>query len=455
MQVSFENVDSVNVTAHVNIHSSDVDPVYNRVVKKYVTNGTVPGFRKGKAPENLIVNKYADSIFEEVLRELYRSATTFIASKSEASRRVTEFYLKPVEKIVRGTDVNMDLTFQIQPQLELKPLADIDCELVSIKLDDEALDNIIKILQEQHSVLRNVDDAVAGDEHLADIDFAGTCDGVAFEGGTAKNYRLDLSRPDSMIPGFVDQIKGHKAGEEFDINVTFPENYGHGLDGKDAVFKIKIHTLSVKDLPSLEDLCKTLNVENGVEGLRSDLMKNLSREAAMVERGLNMNALRVAFVKANGDFDLPEALYLDAKEEIVNLRMQTLFGSQVNNMKRDIVTQLARSIAEHIPEETYKTRAKQTFILKEYAALLNIPACFTEDEIKERTEQVIKNIAVAYEDSETYREEIAKDKDAMQSLRNTAVNELSIDKFISSVKAIKTELSFDQARDRYAAERLV
>ena len=227
----------------------------NAMKKVYFQNAkyfNIPGFRKGKAPMNIVEKYYGAQIFyedafNEVATEAYDQALA--ENKIEAVSR-PEVDIIQMEK---GKDVIFTAVVQTKPEVELGKYKGIEIAVVEYKVEDKDIEHELGHMQEHNSRLVTIEDRALENGDISTIDFEGFVDGVAFEGGKAEGHELEIGSG-SFIPGFEDQLVGMKIDEEKDINVKFPEEYfSKDLAGKDAVFKVKLHAIKKKELPELDD----------------------------------------------------------------------------------------------------------------------------------------------------------------------------------------------------------
>lgn len=236
----------------------------------------IPGFRKGKATQGMIEKVYGEGAFyEEALEIVYPDAVT--AAFDEAGLKVVDqpYDLDvPVMSKTEGVEMTMKVT--TYPEVKLGKYKGLKATMMDVEVSDEEIDNELKSMQDRNSRLITVEDRAAEMGDTAEIDFEGFVDGVAFDGGKGENYPLELGS-NSFIPGFEEQVAGHNVDDEFDVNVTFPEEYEPSLAGKDAVFKCKIHEIKTKELPELDDeFAKDVSEFDTLDELKEDLKKQLA-----------------------------------------------------------------------------------------------------------------------------------------------------------------------------------
>lgn len=282
------------------------DAEIEKVYRKNAPKMNIPGFRRGKAPRHIIEKMYGATVFydealDNLLPEAYEKALG--ETKLEAVSR-------PELDIVSIDDngVCLKAAVWVKPEVEISEYKGITVDREAVNVTEEDILKEIDLTRERNARMLTVEDRAAADGDTAVIDFEGFVDGVAFEGGKGENYSLRLGSG-SFIPGFEDQVIGHKTGEEFDINVTFPEEYGaENLAGKAAVFKIKLHEIKVKELPVLDDeFVKDVSEFNTVDEYKEDVKKHLTERREAQEDNKVENALINALLE-NTTVDIPQCM---------------------------------------------------------------------------------------------------------------------------------------------------
>lgn len=282
------------------------DAEIEKVYRKNAPKMNIPGFRRGKAPRHIIEKMYGATVFydealDNLLPEAYEKALG--ETKLEAVSR-------PELDIVSIDDngVCLKAAVWVKPEVEISEYKGITVDREAVNVTEEDILKEIDLTRERNARMLTVEDRAAADGDTAVIDFEGFVDGVAFEGGKGENYSLRLGSG-SFIPGFEDQVIGHKTGEEFDINVTFPEEYGaENLAGKAAVFKIKLREIKVKELPVLDDeFVKDVSEFNTVDEYKEDVKKHLTERREAQEDNKVENALINALLE-NTTVDIPQCM---------------------------------------------------------------------------------------------------------------------------------------------------
>lgn len=281
-----------------------LDAAFNKVVKQI----NVPGFRKGKMPRQMFEKRFG-------VESLYQDALDFILPEAYAAA-VEEAGIDPVdrpeidvEKMEKGENLIFKATVTVKPEVKLGEYKGLEVEAVSTEVTEEDVNNELTRMQERFAELVVKEEGKAELGDTAVIDFEGFVDGVAFEGGKGENYSLELGS-NSFIPGFEEQVVGLAAGEEKDIEVSFPEEYHAAeLAGKPAVFKIKLHEIKTKQLPELDDeFAKDADEE--VETL-AELKEKTQKSLEESKKNEAENALREAVIEkatANAEVEIPEVM---------------------------------------------------------------------------------------------------------------------------------------------------
>ena len=288
-----------------------VAAAFKRESKKY----TVPGFRKGKAPRAIIEKMYGADIFHyDAINDLFLEA--YEAAVKEANIEVVGRPDPEVVSMSEAGGATLKVKVAVKPEVTLGDYAGLNVTKKVKTVDESLVDAEIKRMQDRNGRLLTREGAAENGDTV-DIDFEGFVDGVAFDGGKAEHYSLVLGSG-SFIPGFEDQVVGHSAGEEFDVNVKFPEQYqAEELAGKDATFKIKLHEVKYKELPELDDdFAKDVSEYDTLDELKASIRKNIEENNQKQADQQVENDLIEQVV--NGmTAEIPQAMYDARVDELV------------------------------------------------------------------------------------------------------------------------------------------
>ncbi len=363
----------------------------NAMKKVYFQNAkyfNIPGFRKGKAPMNIVEKYYGAQIFyedafNEVATEAYDEALK--ENKIEVVSR-PDVDIKQMEK---GKDVIFTVVAQTKPEVELGKYKGIEIKKIEYTVEDKDIEHELEHMQEHNSRLITVEDRAVEKGDIATIDFEGFVDGVAFDGGKAEGHDLEIGSG-SFIPGFEDQVIGMKIDEEKDIVVTFPKEYfSKDLAGKEATFKVKLHEIKKKELPKLDDeFAKDVSEFDTLDELKADIKAKLEKNNEQKAKYETEEAA-VKAVCEKAKLDIPsgmidmevENMLKDFEQRLsyqgLNLEQYLkMIGKTEEEMKKEYEPQATEAIKSRLTLEAIKNAEK-------------IEA--TDKEIADKMEEMAKN----------------------------------------------------------------
>lgn len=428
MKTTVEKLENNQVKLNIEIDAETAEKEYNKACKRLAQRVNIPGFRKGKAPRAILEkNIGAESIKRDVLD--YMLPNAFAEAITENNLNIiTEPYLESYDFEI-GKPVTVVAKMELKPEVKFEQYKDMEIDVEEFKTPENAMEKELNELTEKFTTLEKVEDRETTDKDVVVMDFEGFVDGEAIQGGAAKNYMLDLEHS-NFIPGFAEQLVGHKTGEEFTIDVTFPEEYhDEKLKGKPAQFKIKINEIKEKIKPELTDeLAKKVGNFKNVDELKADIQKYLDNAAKIENDKRSANKVFEAIL-AKMSVDVQPTMIEREKQALVADFKQKVAQSGVSweeVLKKDG----AEKIDEELKAEALN-RIKNSLMMSEIAKLENIQVT------AEDLDQKIAEMASLYQtDKNTIFNEIRKNSALIQSLSQQALSQ-KVTKFLIDNNKIK------------------
>lgn len=424
MNVKVETVEKNLVQLEIEVDAAKFQEGMQKSFQKNAKRFNVPGFRRGKAPRAMVERYYGEQV-------LYEDAINFICPEAY-EKAVEEHNIQPVDRpeidIVQiGSGKNFIFTAKVyvKPEVELGQYKGVEVKKIDVNITDEDVEQELKRIQEKNARMISVEDRGIQKDDIAVIDFEGFIDGVAFEGGKGTDYNLVIGSG-HFIPGFEDQLIGARKGDEVDVNVTFPEDYGNkDLAGKPALFKVKVKEIKVKELPVLDDeFAKDVSEFDTLEAYKEDLRRKLTESAEHRAKHETEDNV-VNKVVENATVDIPQVMIekqidnmvydfemrlryqgLDLKRylEIMGMDMNTFRGQFRDRAHKEVKTQL-------VLEKVSKTEGIEA----------------TEEDVNEE----IKRLAERYKQSEEDFRKYLKDDD-IEYIKDNMVVKKTIDFLVNN-----------------------
>ncbi|MCT4704444.1 trigger factor [Enterobacteriaceae bacterium H11S18] len=432
MQVSVETTQGLGRRLTITIAADSIENAVKSELVNVAKKVRIDGFRKGKVPMTVVAQRYGASVRQDVLGELMSRNFVDAIIKEKINPAGAPNYIPGEYKM--GEDFTYSVEFEVYPEVELQGLDAIEVEKPVVEVTDEDVDTMLDTLRKQQATWKDSDAAATAEDRVT-IDFTGSVDGEVFEGGKASDFVLAMGQG-RMIPGFEDGVVGHKAGEEFTIEVTFPEDYhAENLKGKAAKFDIVLKKVEERELPEFtEEFIKRFGVEDGsVAGLRTEVRKNMDRELKGAVRNRIKSQAIDGLVNAN-NIDVPAAL-IDGEIDVLRRQAAQRFGGN---------EQQALELPRELFEEQAKRRVVVGLLLGEVIRTHELKA----DEA--RVNGLIEEMASAYEDPKEVIEFYGKNKELMDNMRNVALEEQAVEAVLAKAKVSEKATSFSELMNQQA-----
>ena len=434
MQVSVETTQGLERRLTITVPAEKVEKEITGRLAQLAKTRRIDGFRPGKAPLAIIKKMFGESVAADTADSLIQRhfIEAVVAQKLSPAGAPT---VQPSE-VAAGKDFVFTATFEVYPEIEVQNLDAIKVEKPVASVQDADLDKMITTLRKQHANWVEVAE-VAAPELRANLDFTGSIDGVEFEGGKAEGFTLVLGAG-RMIPGFEEGLYGKKAGEAFDIEVTFPEDYhAENLKGKAAKFAIKLNKIEKQELPELTaEFVKRFGIEDGnVDALRAEVRKNMERELSQALKNTVKEQVLQGLVD-NNEITVPKAAIEQEIDALRQQAMQRFGGAQGKN---------APALPAELFQEQAERRVRIGLLLGE---VIRANAIKAEDD---RVKSIIESMATAYEDPSEVVDYYFKNEHLLNNIRNLAVEEQAVDLIMSKAQVTEKALSFDEVINKAAA----
>ena len=425
MSIKVENTENKNeLKLEFTIEAAKFDEAIKKVYAKSAKYFNIPGFRKGKAPMNIVEKYYGDEIFyedafNEVVPEVY---------EKELKENNIEAVSHPdidVKQIGKGQDLIFTAVVQTKPEVKLGKYKGIELKKVEYNVSDADVDHELGHMQEKNARLVSVEDRAVENGDITVIDFEGFVDGKAFEGGKAENHELTIGS-NTFIPGFEEQIIGMKIDEEKDINVKFPEEYfSEELKGKDATFKIKLHEIKKKEMPALDDeFAKDVSEFDTLAELKASIKEKIEEENKNKAKYETEDAA-VKAVCDNVEIDIPSGMIETETDNMVKEIEQRL---SYQGMKLENYLQMIGKTNEEFRkeyEEQAKTSVKSRLVLEAIIKAENIEAD------SEKVSAKIKEMAEMYGQKE---EQLKENENFVNYIKESLKNEKAVEFIVENAK---------------------
>lgn len=352
------------VQMEIEVPAQEVQKEYDMTIRSISKQANIAGFRKGKAPKNIIERQYG---VEMIKYQTLERMLPYVFSQVVAENKLDLITQPAVQdyEFELGKDLKLTATAELKPEVTLGEYKNMTLDVEEFKHPEDAFDKSLNGFLERQSTLQDVLDRKVQEKDICKIDFEGYVDGEKIQGGEGFDYTLDIAHS-NFIPGFAEQIVGHELNEEFEINVKFPEVYHEPkLAGKDAVFKIKLNKIQERVLPELNDeLAKKAGPFNTVDELKADIQKFLDDTKRKEDDALMKKAV-FEKVLENVKVDIQESMIEREAQELLNEYKQRL-SAQGFNYDDVMKSQDEEQVMENIRKDA-QTRIKSTLVVEKIA----------------------------------------------------------------------------------------
>ncbi len=426
MQVSVESTSAIERRMTIGVPAERFESEVNKRLQRTAKQAKIPGFRPGKAPMNIIRQRYEEGVRQDVMGDLINS--TFYEALTAEKINPAGAPSIEAKTFEKDKDFEYVATFEVYPEFEVAGLETIEVERLQAEVADSDVDNMLDILRKQNTRFTDVDRAAENGDQI-NIDFVGKIDGEVFAGGSAEGVPLVLGSG-NMIPGFEEPLIGCKAGDEKIITPTFPENYQNlDLAGKQAEFSVKINTVQAPELPELDDEFFTLfgHTEGGLEGFRAEVAKNMGRELKAALKGKVKTQVFDALLETN-QIEVPKA---QIENEINRLRTQAVqqFGGNVK--------------PEQLPADMFAAQAERRVALG-----LIVAQMIEQFDIKAEEDVVrstIEDMASAYQDPQQVIDWYNQNEEQLEEVRASVLEDQVVETVLAKAKVTDKKVSYEEA----------
>jgi trigger factor len=425
MQVSVETTEGLERKLTIAIPGDRVDTAVNARLQEAAQTIRLNGFRQGKVPLKVVKNKFGKGVRQEVVGELMNQ-TYFEAIAQESLKPAGQPRIEPTS-MDEGKDVEFVAVFEVYPEIELPDFAAIKAERLVAEVSDDDIDEMIETLRKQRQTWVPVERAAA-DGDMVNIDYVGKKEGEEFQGGKAAGQNLVLGS-ERMIPGFEDGVIGKSAGEDFTLQLKFPDDYhSEELAGAEVEFELTLNTVSEQSLPEVnEDFFKSFGVEEGgMEAFREEVSNNMQREMKNASRNKLKTTLMDALI-SDLEVAIPAALMSNEIHQLKHQTVQQMGGGQGFD---------PHSMPDDLFREQAKRRVTLGLILGEVISQQSIQA--DADKVRDAVEE----IAATYESPEEVVKWYYSNEEQLQGIESSVIEDQVFDFIIEQAQVSDKEVSY-------------
>ncbi|MEH6354693.1 MAG: trigger factor [Marinobacter sp.] len=426
MQVSVETTSNIERHMTIGVPAQEIDQAVQKRLQETARTVRLNGFRPGKVPMSVVKRRFGDSVRQEIVGEIMRD--NYLKALQEQDLNPAGWPRFEPKTMEEGKDLEFVAIFEVLPEIVLGDLSAVTIEKPQADVTDADIDTMIDNLRTQQATMKSVK-RKSKNKDIAVIDFKGTIDGEEFEGGAAEKHRLTLGSG-QMIPGFETAIVGSKAGEELEIDVTFPEDYhNEELKGKPVKFQVTIHEVEEPQLPELDaEFFKKFGIEAEDEAaFRVEVKKNMERELKQAISNKVKNDVVDALLNST-ELDVPTSL---VDQEIDRLRQDAVqrFGGQMD----------FKQLPKEIFEEQAKRRVKTGLLFQEVVKKNELTAD------AEKVEEKIQEIASTYEQPEEVIAHFNSSPEQKSQIESTVLEDVVVEYVLGQAQVTEKAMKYEEA----------
>jgi trigger factor len=426
MQVSVETTSNIERRMTIGVPAQEIDQAVQKRLQETARTVRLNGFRPGKVPMSVVKRRFGDSVRQEIVGEIMRD--NYIKALQEQDINPAGWPKLEPKTMEEGKDLEFVAIFEVLPEIVLGDLSKISIEKLSSEITDKDIDTMIDNLRRQQATMKSVKRKSKNKDVLT-IDFKGAIDGEEFEGGSAEGHKLTLGS-DQMIPGFEKAIVGGKAGEELQIEVTFPEDYhNEDLKGKPAKFDITIHEVEEPQLPELNaEFFSKFGIEAEDEAaFREEVKKNMERELKQAVANKVKNDIVDGLLETT-EVDIPATL---SDQEIDRLRKEAVerFGGQVD----------FQQLPKEIFQEQAERRVKTGLLFQEVVKVNDLKV----DPAK--VDEKIREIASTYEQPDEVIAHFSGNAEQKSQIESSVLEDQVVDYVLSQATVTEKKVKYEEA----------
>lgn len=426
MQVSVETTSSIERHMTIGVPAQEIDQAVQKRLQETARTVRLNGFRPGKVPMSVVKRRFGGSVRQEIVGEIMRD--NYVKALQEQDLNPAGWPRFEPKTMEEGKDLEFVAIFEVLPEIELGDLSAVTIEKPQADVTDADIDTMIDNLRTQQATMKSVK-RKAKNKDIAVIDFKGTIDGEEFEGGAAEKHRLTLGSG-QMIPGFEKAIVGSKAGEELEIDVTFPEDYhNEELKGKPVKFQVMIHEVEEPQLPELDaEFFKKFGIEAEDEAaFRVEVKKNMERELKQAISNKVKNDVVDALLNST-ELDVPTSL---VDQEVDRLRQDAVkrFGGQMD----------FQQLPKEIFEEQATRRVKTGLLFQEVVKKNELTAD------AEKVEEKIQEIASTYEQPEEVIAHFNSSPEEKSQIESTVLEDAVVEYVLGQAQVTEKAMKYEEA----------